>query len=115
MAKAEPIRMQNLRHNFSRLDQPRPRTVKEMMAIDEINSSLLHRAQIRPRWILREQVQVTDGLRNFESAREQKHDLWISLNQARPIEPRRMFPRLREEARAACDLDEFRHPIPACH
>ena len=75
MAKAEPIRMQNLRHNFSRLDQPRSRPVEEMMAINEVNSTLLHRAQIRPRRILREQVQIADGLRNLESARQEKNEL----------------------------------------
>src|SRR4029077_5232437 len=86
MAKTEQTRMQNLRHNFSRLDQPRSRSVEEMMAVNEADSTLLHCPKIGPRRILREQIQILDGLRNLESARQEKDDFWIGFDQTCPID-----------------------------
>src|ERR1700730_9893053 len=97
MAKIELIRIQNLCDDFSRFDQPRSGPVKEMMAVDEVNSCLLNRAQIRPRRIFREQFQIADRLRNLESARDKKDELRGGLDEARPLQPGRMFAGLREK------------------
>src|SRR2546430_4644998 len=115
MPKREKLRMENFRHNYRGLDEPGPGTIKEVMPIDQINLLLSDGAKIRPRRILCEQTQITDGLCDLKPARDKDDDLRVGLNKACPIEPIRMFARLREEAAASCDLDEFGHPIPACH
>ena len=86
-----------------------------VMPIDQINLLLSDGVEIRPGRIRREQIQIANGLGNLKPARDKDDDLRVGLNKACPIEPVRMFARLREEAAASCDLDEFGHPIPACH
>src|SRR2546430_2116555 len=115
MPKREKLRMENFRHNFRGLDEPGSGTIKEVMPIDQINLSLPHSAEVRPGGILCEQVQVANCLGDLESARDKEDDLGGGFDEGRPIEPVRMFAGSREKAAAAHDLDEFRHPIPACH
>ena len=85
------------------------------MAVDEIDLSLLHRAQSWPRWIFREQVQVANGLRDLESAGHENNDFRVGLDQRRPIEPVRMFAGVGEQSAAAGHFDKLGHPIPARH
>src|SRR4051794_26484924 len=91
MTKMESVRMQNLGDDFSRLHQPRARPVKKMMTVDHVNSLLPDRAQIRPRRVFSQQIQIRDGLRDLESAGQEKNYFRIRLDQARPIQPWRMF------------------------
>src|SRR3954463_734372 len=107
MAEIEAIWMENLGDNFGGLNEPRTGPIEEMMAIDQINSPPLNRAQILPRRIFRQQIQIRDGLRNPETAGQKENDLRIGFGQALPVQPRRMFARLRKKTATAGNLDQF--------
>ena len=49
------------------------------MAVDEVNPTFSNGAETGPGWIAGERIQVADGLRDFESARQEKNYVGIGF------------------------------------
>src|SRR5437879_5605314 len=109
VAEVKCGRMQDLRQDLQRLDQAWPWSVEELIAIEQIDTSLAHRLQLVPTRSPGQERHFLPGAGDVEAARQHQDHVRILRHEILPGQPRRVLARLAEQ------VDPTSHPYQLWH
>src|SRR5581483_7557369 len=97
MSWGERLRMKNLAENLQRLDDTRPRSIEELIAVSNEDLPFPHGPEPRPKRITGQSRQLLQGPRDIVAARHQQDRLGIGGREVVKLDPRRMRARRAEQ------------------
>ena len=115
MAEVAHFGMQDLGEDFRALDEAWPGAIEIGVPVGEVDVVVAHGAQLLPDGVADERPHLASRHLDVVAARCNEDHVRIAGGDFLPGDPWRRLARSAEQADAAGDVDQLRHPVPAGH